>query len=71
MNPLYSTLLADATFHELLLVFDQDIAIAMRRGRKARDDGSLYPRGDRNDRQDREPARAPELAAPQARKEGD
>jgi len=30
---LYSTLLADATFHELLLVFDQDIAIATRRGR--------------------------------------
>ena len=32
-HPLYSTLLADATFHELLLVFDQDIAIAARRGR--------------------------------------
>ena len=32
-HPLYSTLLADATFHELLLVFDQDIAIATRRGR--------------------------------------
>jgi hypothetical protein len=32
-DPLYSTLLADATFHELLLVFDQDIAIATRRGR--------------------------------------
>ena len=31
--PLYSTLLADATFHELLLVFDRDIAIAARRGR--------------------------------------
>jgi len=31
-HPLYSTLLADATFHELLLVFDQDIAIAARRG---------------------------------------
>ena len=30
---LYSTLLADATFHELLLVFDRDIAIAARRGR--------------------------------------
>ena len=30
---MYSTLLADATFHELLLVFDQDIAIAARRGR--------------------------------------
>jgi hypothetical protein len=25
MHSLYSTLLADATFHELLLVFDQDI----------------------------------------------
>jgi hypothetical protein len=32
-RPLYSTLLTDATFHELLLVFDQDIAIAARRGR--------------------------------------
>ena len=32
-HPLYSTLLADATFHELLLVFDRDIAIAARRGR--------------------------------------
>ena len=30
---MYSTLLADATFHELLLVFDRDIAIAARRGR--------------------------------------
>ncbi len=30
---MYSTLLADAPFHELLLVFDQDIAIAARRGR--------------------------------------
>ena len=30
---MYSTLLADATFHELLLVFDQDIAITARRGR--------------------------------------
>ena len=28
---MYSTLLADATFHELLLVFDQDIAISARR----------------------------------------
>jgi hypothetical protein len=32
-HPLYSTLLSDATFHELLLVFDRDIAIAARRGR--------------------------------------
>jgi hypothetical protein len=31
MHSLYSTLLADATFHELLLVFDQDIAISARR----------------------------------------
>jgi len=30
MHSLYSTLLADATFHELLLVFDQDIAISAR-----------------------------------------
>jgi hypothetical protein len=30
-HSLYSTLLADATFHELLLVFDQDIAISARR----------------------------------------
>ena len=30
---MYSTLLGDATFHELLLVFDRDIAIAARRGR--------------------------------------
>ena len=36
--------------------------------RQARDDGSLHPRGDRNNRQDREPARTPERAAPQARK---
>ncbi len=34
--------------------------------RKARHDGSLHPRGDGNNRQDREPARAPEPAAPQA-----
>jgi hypothetical protein len=32
-HPLYSTVLGDATFHELLLVFDQDIAIAARRER--------------------------------------
>jgi len=31
MHSLYSTLLADATFHKLLLVFDQDIAISARR----------------------------------------
>jgi hypothetical protein len=31
MHSLYSTLLADATFHELLLVFDQDIAVSARR----------------------------------------
>jgi hypothetical protein len=31
MHSLCSTLLADATFHELLLVFDQDIAISARR----------------------------------------
>jgi hypothetical protein len=31
MHPMYSTLLADAAFHELLLVFDQDIAISARR----------------------------------------
>ena len=34
--------------------------------RKARHDGALHPRGDRTHRQDREPARAPEPAAPQA-----
>jgi hypothetical protein len=33
MHPLYSTLLADARFHELLLDFDQDIAIAARQER--------------------------------------
>jgi hypothetical protein len=32
-HPLYSTLLADARFHELLLVFDRDIAVDARRGR--------------------------------------
>jgi hypothetical protein len=32
-HPLYSTVLGDATFHELLLVFDRDIAIAARRER--------------------------------------
>ena len=32
-HALYSTVLGDATFHELLLVFDQDIAIAARRER--------------------------------------
>jgi hypothetical protein len=31
MHCLYSTLLADARFHELLLVFDQDISISARR----------------------------------------
>ena len=31
-HPLYSTLQADATFHELLLVFDQDIAIVAAAG---------------------------------------
>src|SRR5208283_2341612 len=34
--------------------------------RKARHDGALHPRGDGNNLQDREPARAPEPAAPQA-----
>ena len=33
MHPLYSTVLADARFHELLLDFDQDIAIAARQER--------------------------------------
>jgi hypothetical protein len=32
-SSVYSTLLADATFHELLLVFDQDIAVTARRER--------------------------------------
>src|SRR5712675_745024 len=32
-HPLYSTVLADARFHELLLDFDQDIAIAARQER--------------------------------------
>jgi len=44
MHSLYSTLLADATFHELLLVFDQDIAISARRNNACCAEGcSFWP----------------------------
>ena len=58
------------SFATHLLENGKDIRLisGVARTRQARHDGSLYPRGDRNDRQDREPARAPERAAPQASK---
>jgi hypothetical protein len=47
-HPLYRDLLADATFHHLLLAFDRDLADAARAGRCARCGGALhwasYPR---------------------------
>jgi hypothetical protein len=52
--------------HSGILLRDNSATLWHFPGRQARDDGPLHPRRDRNDRQDREPARWPECAAPQA-----